>query len=235
MTPNTKSAGSGGKTYRVVVADDHAVVRRGVRALLEMQPGIEIAAEATNGLEALQLVRKLKPDLVVLDLTMPEMNGLELARAIREENNTTEMLVLTMHFSEEVAREALRCGAMAYVLKSDADTDLLAAVDHVRHNQPFFTGQLATSMAENFVNFPADDAEGIPPEEVAGAGTALTQREVDVITLLAQGKSNKEAASSLGVSARTVESHRNHIMRKMKFASFSDLVRFAIRNKIVDL
>jgi DNA-binding NarL/FixJ family response regulator len=235
MTPNTKSAGSGGKAYRVVVADDHAVVRRGVRALLEMQPGIEFAAEASNGIEALNLVRKLKPDLVVLDLTMPEMNGLELARAIREENNTTEMLVLTMHFSEEVAREALRCGAMAYVLKSDADTDLLAAVDHVRHNQPFFTGQLATSMAENFVNFPEGEPAGAPGEEVAGAGSILTQREIDVITLLAQGKSNKEAASALGVSARTVESHRNHIMRKMKFSSFSDLVRFAIRNKIVDL
>src|ERR1700693_585409 len=112
MTAINKSASSGAKTYRVVVADDHAVVRRGVRALLEMQPGIEISAEATNGLEALNLVRKLKPDLVVLDLTMPEMNGLELARAIREENRTTEMLVLTMHISEEVAREALRCGAM---------------------------------------------------------------------------------------------------------------------------
>ena len=235
MTAINKSTGSGGKAYRVVVADDHAVVRRGVRALLEMQPGIEVAAEATNGLEALNLVRKLKPDLVVLDLTMPEMNGLELARAIREENNTTEMLVLTMHFSEEVAREALRCGAMAYVLKSDADTDLLAAVDHVRHKQPFFTGQLATSMAENFVNFPAAEPASSPAEETPAKTIPLTQREIDVITLLAQGKSNKEAASALGVSARTVESHRNHIMRKMNFASFSDMVRFAIRNKIVEL
>jgi DNA-binding NarL/FixJ family response regulator len=232
MTAANKSSGSAGKSYRVIVADDHAVVRRGVRALLEMQPGIEVAAEATNGLEALDLVRKLKPDLVVLDLTMPEMNGLELARAIREENSTTDMLVLTMHFSEEVAWEALRAGAMAYVLKSDADTDLLAAVDHVRHKQPFFTGQLATSMAENFVNFPEEP--GSAPNEEASGGVPLTQREIDVMTLLAQGKSNKEAASVLGVSARTVESHRNHIMRKMNFASFSEMVRFAIRNKIVD-
>ena len=186
------------------------------------------------GSEALNLVRKLKPDLVVLDLTMPEMNGLELARAIREENATTDMLVLTMHFSEEVAREALRCGAMAYVLKSDADTDLLAAVDHVRHRQPFFTGRLAVSMAENFVNFP-EQPEGAPPDAAGGVpANPLTQRELDVITLLAQGKSNKEAASALGVSARTVESHRNHIMRKMNFASFSDMVRFAVRNKIVE-
>ena len=236
MTTKAKASGTAPKppkAYRVVVADDHAVVRRGVCSLLEMRPGIEIAAEATNGLEALDLVRKLKPDLVVLDLTMPEMNGLELARTIREENETTDMLVLTMHFSDEVAREALRCGAMAYVLKSDADTDLLAAVDHVRNKQPFFTGLLAASMADNFVNVP-EDAEKAPAEKTDG-GVPLTRREIDVITLLAQGKSNKEAASDLGVSARTVESHRNHIMRKMNFSSFSELIRFAIRNKIIDL
>jgi len=235
VAPNARPAPPLDKPYRVLVADDHAVVRRGVRALLELQPGIEIAAEAVNGLEALNLVRKLKPDLVVLDLTMPEMNGLELARAIRDENSSTDLLVLTMHFSEEVAREALRSGAMAYVLKSDADTDLLAAVDHVRHHQPFFTGQLAVSMAENFVNYNGQP-EHAPAEQIGGAipSIPLTQRELDVIKLLAQGKSNKEAASNLNVSARTVESHRNHIMRKMNFASFSDMVRFAVRNKIVD-
>ena len=236
VTPNAKPAPPPDKPYRVLVADDHAVVRRGVRALLELQPGIEVAAEAVNGSEALNMVRKLKPDLVVLDLTMPELNGLELARAIRDENLSTDLLILTMHFSEEVAREALRSGAMAYVLKSDADTDLLAAVDHVRHHQPFFTGRLAVSMAENFVNY---NGQPEPPAVSAHAGSVLpgiplTQRELDVIKLLAQGKSNKEAASSLNVSARTVESHRNHIMRKMNFASFSDMVRFAVRNKVVD-
>jgi DNA-binding NarL/FixJ family response regulator len=237
QTPaSSRQVSSGEKPYRVVVADDHTVVRKGVRALLEMQPGIEIAAEAVNGLEALHLVRQLKPDLLVLDLTMPEMNGLELAQAIREENMTTDLLVLTMHFSEEVAREALRCGAMAYVLKSDADTDLLAAVDHVRHHQPFFTGQLAVSMAENFVNLNPQQ-KSAPPEQTASPmpGIPLTQRELDVIKLLAQGKSNKEAAHNLRVSARTVESHRSHIMRKMNFASFSDLIRFAVRNHIVEL
>jgi DNA-binding NarL/FixJ family response regulator len=232
---NSRSASSFEKPYRVVVADDHAVVRRGVRALLELQPGIEVTAEAGNGLEALNLVRQLKPDLVVLDLTMPEMNGLELARAIRDENSSTDLLILTMHFSEEVAREALRSGALAYVLKSDADTDLLAAIDHVRHHQRFFTGQLAATMAENFVNF--NSQPQVAPAEQGGTsmpGIPLTQRELAVIKLLAQGKSNKEAASSLGVSARTVESHRNHIMRKMNFASFSDMVRFAVRNSIVE-
>ena len=235
MTASGKSGGFAEKNYRIVIADDHAVVRRGVRALLEKQPGFEIVAEAANGMDALNLVRKLKPDLLVLDLTMPEMNGLELARVLREENQATDLLVFTMHFSEDVAREALRCGAMGYVLKSDADTDLLAAIDHVRHKRPFFTGQLATSMAENFVNSPAE--EGVEPagKDTSAAAETLTQREIDVITLLAQGKSNKETANALGVSARTVESHRNHIMHKMKFSSFSELVRFAIRNKIVDL
>ncbi len=223
------------KPYRVVVADDHAVVRKGVRALLELQPGIEVAAEAVNGLEALNMVRQLKPDLVVLDLAMPEMNGLELARTIREENTSTDLLILTMHFSEEVAREALRSGALAYVLKSDADTDLLAAIDHVRHREPFFTGQLAVSMAENFVNFNSQPQAAQPGQSGTEVpSNSLTQRELAVIKLLAQGKSNKEAASVLGVSARTVESHRNHIMRKMNFASFSDMVRFAVRNSIVE-
>jgi len=233
MKHTAKPASVDARPYRVVVVDDHAVVRRGVRALLELHPGIEITGEASNGIEALEIVRKRKPDLVVLDLTMPDMNGLELTRAIRAENDAVEMVVLTMHFSEEVAREALRSGAMAYVLKSDADKDLLTAVDHVRNKLPFFTGQLATSMAQNFVNSPGEDGATIP-EGGSGGEVRLTAREIDVITLLAQGKSNKEAAGDLGVSARTVESHRNRIMRKMNFSSFSDLVRFAIRNKIIE-
>ncbi len=215
--------------YRVIIVDDHAVVRHGLRTLLSSQPGIEVCCEAASGAEALAHVKKDKPDLMVLDLTMPEMNGLEVARAVREESPDTDILVLTMHFSEEVAREVLRCGALGYVLKSDADTDLLAAVDHVRHRQPFFTGRLAVSMAENFMQ---DPAEPEPPvlnlEE-----TPLTDRELQVIRLLADGKSNKQVAGELGVSTRTVESHRNHIMHKMNFTSFSDLIRFAVRAKLI--
>jgi DNA-binding NarL/FixJ family response regulator len=220
------------KSYRVVIADDHAVVRHGLRVLLESQPGIQVCWEASTGMEALEYVAKEKPDLLVLDLTMPEMNGLEVVSAAREESPSTDVLVLTMHFSEELAREVLRCGALGYVLKSDADNELLAAVDHVRHHQPFFTNRLAISMAQSYVRRPGDPtATG---EDGAIPNSPLTPREVEVVQLLAGGKSNKEVASTLGVSTRTVESHRNHIMHKMSFGSFSELVRFAIRNNLVE-
>jgi len=216
--------------YRILIADDHAIVRRGLRALLTSQPGIEVCSEASSGTEALDYLKKEKPDLMVLDLTMPEMNGLEVARVAREESPTTDILVLSMHFSEEIAREVLRCGAIGYVLKSDADTELLAAVDHARHRQPFFTGKLAVSMAESFI-------QGQPNPDVPTSkeleGTPLTGRELQVIQLLAEGKSNKQVADTLGVSTRTVESHRNHIMRKMSFTSFSDLIRFAVRTNLI--
>ena len=222
------------QAYRVLIADDHAIVRRGLRALLSSQPGIEVCSEASSGAEALDGVKKEKPDLLVLDLTMPEMNGLEVARAVREESPTTDILVLSVHFSEEVAREVLRSGAVGYVLKSDADTELLSAVDHARHHQPYFTGKLAVSMAETFIQEPAESPTEPSVESKELAGTTLTGREVQVIQLLADGKSNKQVADALRVSVRTVESHRNHIMRKMGFTSFSDLIRFAIRANLIE-
>ncbi len=227
MSTSTKQA------YRVLIADDHAVVRRGLRSLLASQPGIEVCCEASTGPEALECVKKEKPDLLVLDLTMPEMNGLQVARAAREESPNTDILVLSMHFSEEIAKEVLRSGAIGYVLKADADTELLAAVDHARQHQPFFTGQLAVSMAETFMQQPPEAEQPlINSKELEG--TTLTGREVQVIQLLASGKSNKQVADELGVSTRTVESHRNHIMRKMNFTSFSDLIRFAVRANLIE-
>lgn len=221
------------KNYRIVVADDHAVVRRGLRALLDAQPGLEVCAEASSGPETLDCVRNFHPDLVVLDLTMPEMNGLDVTRAIREQSPSTAVVILTMHFSEELAREVLRAGALGYVLKSDADSELLAAIDHVRHNQPFFTGELALTMAHTFVHG-ASEPQPTPSQEPL-PGSPLTRREVEVLQLLAEGKSNKQAATELGVSIRTIESHRTHIMHKMGFQHFSELVRFAVRNNLIEL
>jgi DNA-binding NarL/FixJ family response regulator len=217
------------KLYRVLLADDHPVVRRGLRAILETQRDIEVCGEASDGLEAVDLAKKTKPDLVLLDLTMPEMNGLEVTSALREHSPETDVLVLSMHFSEELAREVLRCGALGYMLKSDADSELLEAIDRVRRHQPFFTSKLASAMAQNFVDGSTEagaDANGKPD-------SPLTEREIQVVQLLAEGKSNKEVAGSLGVSTRTVESHRNHIMHKMNFASFSELIRFAVRSSLV--
>jgi DNA-binding NarL/FixJ family response regulator len=160
---------------------------------------------------------------------MPEMNGLEVTAALREHSPETDVLVLSMHFSEELAREVLRCGALGYMLKSDADNELLEAIDRVRRHQPFFTSKLASAMAQNFVDGSSEasvNATGKP-------SSPLTDRELQVVQLLAEGKSNKEVAGALGVSTRTVESHRNHIMHKMNFASFSELIRFAVRSSLV--
>jgi DNA-binding NarL/FixJ family response regulator len=218
------------RPFRVVIVDDHPVVRRGLRALFDERPGIEVCGELTTGVQAVEFVKKNKPDLVIMDLTLPEMNGLDAARAIKAESPSTQILILSMHFSDELAREVLRAGALGYVLKSDADTELLAAVDHARRRLPFFTSTLARTMTQNFVEGPAPaPAEGGPVP-----GTPLTEREVQVVQLLAEGKSNKEVAALLSVSTRTVESHRNHIMRKMNFGSFSELVRFAIRANLVN-
>jgi DNA-binding NarL/FixJ family response regulator len=217
--------------YRILVVDDHPVVRRGIRAILEMQPDIEWI-EASNGAEAIDVAKTMKPDLALIDLTMPEMNGLEVTAAIREQVPDTEVIVLSMHFSEELAREVLRCGALGYVLKSDADEELLAAVDHARRHQPFFTTRLAMTMAHNFM---AGRAGDVVLDENGQPASPLTERETQVVQLLAEGKSNKEVAAALGVSTRTVESHRNHIMHKMNFTSFSDLIKFAVRNNLVEL
>lgn len=227
-TAGVEEQGALSKPDRILIVDDHAVVRRGLRALLNSQPGVEVCCEATTGPEAIEEAKTCKPDLVILDLTLPEKNGLEVLGAIRADSPETEVLVLTMHFSEEIAREALRLGAIGYVLKSDADTELLAAVDNARHHQPFFTGQLAMTMAQNFISPQAGSGE--EPGVVS-----LTPREIEVVQLLADGKSNKQVAAELKVSTRTVESHRHHIMKKMNFTSFSDLVRFAVRNNLVEL
>lgn len=221
----------GPKPYRVLVVDDFPALRRGVKQLLETLPGIEVCCEAGDGREAVELVKKEKPDLVVLDLGMPEMDGLDAAGAIREAAPATEVLVFTMHFSEELAREVLRAGVRGYVLKSDPESELLAAVEHLRAGKPYFTGALAATMAEKFLQGPGTPAAG---EESAVPGTPLTAREAEIIQLLVAGNTNKAIAAALGVSTRTIESHRRRIMHKMNFRNTSDLVRFAVRNGLVE-
>lgn len=211
---------------RVLVADDHEVVRRGVRVLLESRPGWQICAEAVDGREAVEMAIEHKPDVAIVDIAMPALNGLEAARRIRKSCPDCEVLILTMHESEQVIQEVLSAGARAYVLKSDAGRDLVTAVEALGRHKSFFTSSVADLVLQRFV-----DGRSV---ETTGELSPLTHREREVVQLLAEGRGNKEVADALGISVRTVETHRAHVMHKLGCQSFSDLVRYAIRNHIVN-
>ena len=211
---------------RILVVDDHAVVRRGVRSLLESHEGWEVCGEATTGRDAVEQSRQLRPDVVVMDLSLPELNGLDATRQILKDGPGIEVLVLTMHHSEELAGDVLRAGARGYIMKSDADENLITAVDTLRQHKPFLTSAITGFVLDDFIRR-GDN----PQADFSPAG--VTAREREIIQLVAEGASNKDAASSLGISVKTVEAHRANIMRKLQLRSVSDLVRYAIRNKIV--
>jgi DNA-binding NarL/FixJ family response regulator len=221
---------TGARPVKVLLADDHPVVRRGLNALLAADTGFRVVGEASDGAETLRLVDELKPEIVVLDISMPEFNGLDVTRRLRRESPDVKVVVLTMHFAEEVARECLRAGARAYVLKSDADEDLLEAVRAVRDDRPFFTPRIKDMFYLGphscTPSAPRDEHGEIPLER-------LTQREQEIVKMLCEGLSNKEVASQVGISTRTVESHRNNIMHKLQIGAFSELVRYAVRHKVV--
>jgi len=211
---------------RILVVDDHAVVRRGVRSLLESHADWEVCGEATTGRDAIEQSRRLRPDVVVMDLSLPELNGLDATRYILKDSPEVEVLVLTMHHSEELVRDVLKAGARGYVLKSDADENLIAAVDSLRRHKPFLTPMVTEFVLDDYVRRRDESEEG-------AAHVAVTAREREIIQLVAEGKSNKEAASTLGISVKTIEAHRANIMRKLHLRTVSDVVRYAIRNKIV--
>jgi DNA-binding NarL/FixJ family response regulator len=213
-------------SLRILVVDDHAVVRRGVRSLLESHEGWEVCGEATNGRDAVEQSRQLRPDVVVMDLSLPELNGLDATRQILKDGPGIEVLVLTMHHSEELARDVLRAGARGYIMKSDADENLIAAVDTLRQHKPFLTSMVTGFVLDDFVRRGDGARADLSP-------VGVTSREREIIQLVAEGRSNKEAASTLGISVKTIEAHRANIMRKLQLHSVSDLVRYAIRNKIV--
>ena len=213
-------------SLRILIVDDHAVVRRGVRSLLESHEGWEVCGEATTGRDAVEQSRQLRPDVVVMDLSLPELNGLDATRQILKDRPGTEVLVLTMHQSEELARDVLRAGARGYVMKSDADENLIAAVDTLRQHKPFLTATVTGFVLDDFVRGGGSAQADLSP-------VGVTSRERELIQLIAEGRSNKDAASTLGISVKTVEAHRANIMRKLQLRTVSDLVRYAIRNQIV--
>ena len=212
-------------SLRILLVDDHAVVRRGVRSLLESQEGWEVCGEATTGRNAVEQSRRLRSDVVVMDLSLPELNGLNATRQVLKDAPDTEVLVLTMHHSEELARDVLQAGARGFVLKSDADENLITAVDSLRRHKPFLTATVTEFVLDDYVRR-GDALDDLAP-------VALTAREREIIQLVGEGQSSKEAASTLGLSVKTVEAHRANIMRKLHLRTVSDLVRYAICNHIV--
>lgn len=215
-------------SFRILVADDHEVVRRGLCALLQAQLDWEICGEAADGREALEKTQKLKPDVVILDIGMPSLNGLEATRQILKLNPQTKILILTLHDSDQVVREVLNAGARGFLLKSDAARDLVAAVEALRRDKTYFTSKVAAMVLEGFLKNGTPSAVPAPPTR-----GRLTPREREIVQLLAEGKSTKEVAVALGLSVKTAETHRSNIMRKLELHSVSDLVLYAVRNNIV--
>lgn len=209
---------------RILVVDDHELVRRGLKSILELHPNWVVAGEATTGREAIEKAATLKPEVVILDMSMPELNGLEATRGILKAVPNARVLVLTQHDSEQLARSFLQVGAQGYLVKSDAARDLVPAVESLEQGRPFFTSKVARMVLDGYRKNMA--AEGDLPAD-------LTPSEAQIVQLLAEGKTNKEVAGALNIAVKTVETHRAHIMRKLGFHSVSDLVRYAVRNNMV--
>jgi DNA-binding NarL/FixJ family response regulator len=215
-------------SLRILVADDHDIIRRGLKSLLTAKPGWEICAEAKNGREAVSLAEEHKPDVVVMDVSMPELNGLEAVRRIRKQLPKTEIVVLTLHFSDQLVHDIVEAGAKGYIMKSDADRDLVAAVEALSVRRTFFTPKAGEMVLNGFKK------RDIAPTGEQEFRNRLTVREREIVQLLAEGKSSKEVAVALGISVKTAETHRANIMRKLELHSVSELVRYAVKNQIIE-
>ncbi|MCS7009089.1 MAG: response regulator transcription factor [Chthoniobacterales bacterium] len=221
------------KKFRILIADDHEIVRHGLRNLIESEENFQIIAEATNGRDAVQLANQLKPDIVVLDIAMPDLNGIEATRQIHAASPNTRIVVFTMHETENLVQEIFRAGANAYVLKSDAGSHLLKALQAVIEGRHFFSSKVSELIFEGFLRASQAPTTSTQPS-ISPETPRITTREREIIQLLAEGKSNKEVASILGISVKTAETHRAAIMRKLNLHSLSELVRYAIRNQIIE-
>ena len=218
---------------RILIADDHEVARGGVRALIEAHPGWEVCAEAKDGREAVECAAATNPDLVVLDIGMPNLNGLEAARQILSASPETPILILTMHDSDNTVSEVLRAGARGYVLKSDAGKDLVAAIDALQRQRTFFTTRVSQMVLDGYLGREIRPQAGEYEGDVNG--DVLTSREREVVQLLAEGRTSKEVAVILNLSVKTAETHRTNLMRKLGLHSVADLTRYAVRNGIVQV
>jgi two-component system response regulator NreC len=215
------------RPVRILVADDHEVVREGMRALIEHEPGWHVCGSAANGQEAVHTAKKVKPHVAVLDLAMPDLDGLEALRQIKRALPNTEVVIFSAHHSEEVIEQLFEAGAKSYIQKSDAGRYLVAAIRSLAEHKPFFTREISEVLFAKFIFTDSTKRQN-------GQQQTLTTREREVVRLLARGSSNKEVAHSLGISIRTAETHRATLMRKLGLDSLAALVRYAIRNNIID-
>ncbi len=217
------------KSLRILLADDHDLMRRGLKAMLETHPGWEVCGEAHTGKEAVVKTEQLKPHVAVLDISMPELDGLEAARQIRKNSPQTEVLVLSMHYSDQIIREIVEAGILGYVMKSESDRDLVLAVEALANHKPFFTSHATELMLTNL-----SSAGGVFRRGASDVKERLTPREREIIRLISEGNSSKQVASALGISVKTADTHRANIMRKVQVHTVSELVRYALRNKIIE-
>ena len=213
---------------RILLADDHDVVRRGLRALLQEHSDWEVCGEAPSGREAVDLARELQPDIAIVDLMMPDLNGLETTRQIRKASGRTQVLIFTMHQNETLVHDVLDVGARGYLLKTDAEENVVTAVEALLRHQPYFSAQISETVLEGFLRS-GRQGVGVDP-----AMPRLTPREREIIQLLAEGHRNKKIALTLGISVKTVETHRTTLMRKIGVKSIVELVRYAVRNHLTE-
>lgn len=217
-------------SVRILLADDHDLIRRGVKELLEAHQGWQVVGEANTGWEAVRKAAELRPNIAIVDITMPQLNGLEASRRIRKASSRTEILIFSMHYSDQLIRDVLDAGVRGYVVKSDSARDLMGAVEALSNHRPFFTPRATELILNNFGHRPDDESSEVP-ESLAERPTA---REREIIQLLAEGKTTKEAAAALGISVKTAETHRANVMRKLQVHSVTGLVLYAVRNRIIE-
>lgn len=211
---------------KVLIADDHGVVRKGLRLLLEQYPEIEVVGEAANGREALRLTTELSPNVVLMDVAMPLLNGIDAAEQIRKAGSQVGIIMLTMHADESYVLRALSAGVKGYLLKESAEDDLLRAVKAVAEDRPFFSPAITQTLLEDYMRV-------LKQEGLSDSFELLTAREREVLQLLAEGKSNKEVAAILDVSLYTVESHRTNLMQKLNLHNTAEIVLYAVRKNLV--
>jgi DNA-binding NarL/FixJ family response regulator len=214
------------KKLRILLADDHIVMRTGLRALLERQPNLEVVGESENGRQTIELVDSLKPDVVVMDVGMPVLNGIEATKTIVTQHPTTAVVILSMHADESYVMRALKAGARGYLLKDSAPGDLISAIQAVSQNKSFFSPKVSRILAEDYVRV-------LKQKGAVDSYDLLTSREREILQLIAEGKANKEVAAALNISPYTVETHRSHILEKLNLHNPAELILYAVRKGII--